>query len=169
MKFQPKSGGAEAVKCELAAECLRASELLRLGVRGWSMVPTIWPDDVLMIEKITPAGVSQGDLVLFGDEGRFFVHRVVNANRFACAIQTRGDAMPRPDSPMDTDDLLGRVTFIVRGGRMLEPNANPGWASRAFAFLFQRSAVAARVIARAHSIYKNRRISSSDRAIPCQS
>jgi len=168
MKSPKKSGEAEAVKCELAGECLRTSGLLRLGVTGWSMVPTVWPEDVLTIEKVTSAGVSAGDLVLFGKEGRFFVHRVVNAD--CASIQTRGDAMQQLDPPIHIDGLLGRVTFIVRNGKLLRPNANRGWANLAVAYMLQRSALAARVATRAYSAYKNRRRTTpNDRAIPCQS
>ena len=68
---------AYALKCELAGEVLRSSGTLRLRAMGWSMLPTVWPGDTLVIERIHSDAVSEGDIVLFGRDRRVFAHRVV--------------------------------------------------------------------------------------------
>ena len=68
---------AHAVKCELAGEVLRASGRVRLQVTGWSMLPSVWPGDTLVIESVASDAVSEGDIVLFSRERRLFAHRVV--------------------------------------------------------------------------------------------
>ena len=61
----------------LASEVLRASGTLRLTAPGHSMLPTLWPGDLLTVEARSIDQVQAGDVVLFTRENRFFVHRVL--------------------------------------------------------------------------------------------
>jgi signal peptidase I len=142
-----------AIKCELASEVLRSSGKLRLRVTGWSMLPTVMPGDTLVIDRIPSDAVSEGDIVLFGRDRRFFVHRVVSASRpQGAGFVTRGDAMPAPDPPVAESDLLGRVSFIVRNGKCLDPTKTMRFSERAVAALVQRSTFAARVVVGVHGM-----------------
>ncbi len=80
----PSLGNANALKCELAGEVLRSSGTLRLRVTGWSMLPTVMPGDTLVIEHVSSDAVSEGDIVLFVRDRRFFVHRVVTKGVARC-------------------------------------------------------------------------------------
>ena len=112
-------GDVNALKCELAGEVLRSSGTLRLQVTGWSMLPAVLPGDTLVIEHIHSGAVSPGDIVLFGRDRRFFVHRVVAGSQSQSgAVLTRGDALPATDPPVPAGDLLGRVSFILRNGKI---------------------------------------------------
>ena len=145
-------GEANALKCELASEVLCSSGRLRLHVTGWSMLPAIMPGDTLEIERIHPDAVSEGDIVLFSRDRRFFVHRVVAKGRPKdAAIVTRGDAMPASDPPVPLSDLLGKVSFILRNGKCIKPNRNLRRSEQAVAALVQRSEFAARVIVGVHA------------------
>lgn len=96
-------------------------------------------------------GISEGDIVLFGRDRRLFVHRVVTGSQPQNAeIVTRGDAMPAPDPPVSESDLLGRVSFILRDGKCIEPSRSLRFSERAVAALVRRSAFAARVVVRVH-------------------
>jgi len=134
-----------ALKCELAVEVLRSCGTLRLQVTGWSMLPTVWPGDTLMIESARTSGVNQGDIVLFGRERRLFVHRVVkklgNSKLVTC-----GDAMSAPDPVIDQHELLGRVSSIQRNGRCIAPRRRQSFSERAIAGLVSNSQIAARVL-----------------------
>jgi len=55
-----------AIKCELASEVLLWSGKLRLRVTGWSMLPSVWPGDTLLVERIGAEEAREGDIVLFG-------------------------------------------------------------------------------------------------------
>jgi len=138
-----------ALKCELAAEVLRASGKLRLGVTGWSMLPTVWPGDVVVIERTSHDSVNEGDIVLLGRDRRFVVHRVVRKGR-ASQLVTRGDAMPQADPPAGENELLGKVSAIVRSGKCIKPAKMLRLRERAVAALVQRSRFAARVVVGAH-------------------
>jgi hypothetical protein len=161
---------AHALKCELAGEVLRSSGRLRLQVMGWSMLPSVWPGDTLVVDSATSDEVSEGDIVLFGRDRRLFAHRAtakINADRW---ILTRGDAMPRPDALVGENELLGRVSYIVRNGRRMEPSRRLRFSERAVAALVRRSEIAARVVVGMHSMRQaSRNQTSTDRAVPCQS
>jgi signal peptidase I len=145
-----------ALKCELADEILRSSGSLRLRVTGWSMLPTVMPGDTLLIERIDSDAVAEGDIVLYGRDRRFFVHRVVTKCQSQKAeFVTRGDAMPAPDPPVPESDLLGRVSFILRNGKCIEPRRTLRLPERAVAAVVQRSTFAARVVVGVHGMGQN--------------
>jgi signal peptidase I len=178
---------AHALKCDLAAEVLRSSASLRLRVMGSSMLPSVWPGDTLLIERVEANAVTAGDLVLFGRNRRLFVHRVVRVGANGDAtILTRGDAMLQPDPPMPSRNLLGRVSYIVRYGRLIEPKKTLGLPQRAVASLIQRSEIAARVAIGVSGVlqgsrrrnsarishptsYQTHNPVSKERVVPCQS
>jgi len=67
----------DKVGCELAAEVLRSYGRLRLRANGASMLPAVWPGDILHVRRQGVAEALPGDIVLFGREGRLVAHRVV--------------------------------------------------------------------------------------------
>ena len=157
MRVMPQAfDDAHALKCELAGEVLRSSGFLRLKVMGWSMLPSVWPGDTLVIEKANSYTVSEGDIVLFGRDRRLFAHRVVTKCSYGAdsRVVTRGDAMPAADSPVSEDELLGKVFLILRDGRSIEPNKTLGFSERTVAALVQRSEIAARVVVGVHGMHQ---------------
>jgi signal peptidase I len=157
MKLSSQSlDDAHALKCELAGEVLRSSGALRLRVTGWSMLPTVMPGDTLVIERISPDAVSEGDIVLFVRDRRFFVHRVVTKGSHDAAILTCGDAMPAVDPPVPGSNLLGRVSLILRNGQRIEPSRNPRLSHRTVSALVRRSTFAARVVVGVHGMRSRR-------------
>ncbi len=146
---------AHAAKCELAAEVLRTQGNLRLGVTGWSMFPSVRPGDVLVVDRTSSSGVSTGEIVLFGRNRRLFVHRVVGKELDGSStVLTRGDAMPQPDAPVNDNDLLGRVSCIVRNGKHIVPRRTLRPAERAVATLVRRSNFVARVVVGVHGLFQ---------------
>jgi signal peptidase I len=143
-----------ALKCELADEVLRSSGRLRLRVTGWSMLPVIFPGDTLLIERANGESVGKGDIVLFHRDRRMFVHRVSAKSGSARDLQivTQGDAMPDPDPPVSGSQLLGKVSFVVRDGRCLEPAKSPKFPVRAVAAMVRRSSSVARVVVGVHKM-----------------
>jgi signal peptidase I len=149
---------AHYVKCELASEILRSSGELRLQVTGWSMLPTVWPGDVLMIDRAGGDEVSEGDIVLFLRDRRLFVHRVVAKDALqsdgpgSAYVATRGDSMSTADLPVAKSDLLGRVSSILHRGKWIEPGKSMGLRARAVAALVRHSDLAARVVVEVHGM-----------------
>jgi len=155
-----------ALKCELASEVLSSSGKLRLCVTGWSMLPSVWPGDTLLVESASAGQVSEGDIVLFGRDRRLFAHRVVARTRALDNPQiiTRGDGMPQPDPPLADSELLGRVSHILRDGRCIEPRTSLPLPERFIAALVRRSESAARLLVRVHGL----RQTFPERVSPCQ-
>jgi len=143
-------GGAHTAKCELASQVLVSSGSLRLKVTGWSMLPAVWPGDTLVIERADRKAVSEGDIILFRRDRRFCIHRVVSKVTEDSTILTRGDSNPEPDPPVADRDLLGKVVFILREGRLIRPSRDLSLSSRAIAAAVRRSDTAARVVVGVH-------------------
>ena len=145
---------AHALKCGLAVEVLRSSGTLHLRVLGWSMLPTVWPGDTLVVERLASNEVFDGDIVLFSNGRRFVAHRVVAGTRRSgrSNVQTQGDAVPHLDSPVSGGNLLGKVSFIVRNGKRIPPRKSLRFPERAAAAVFRRSPLAARVFVGVHGL-----------------
>jgi hypothetical protein len=145
---------AHMVKCELAIDVLRSSGKLRLQVTGWSMLPTIWPGDTLLIERAEASSVSIGDIVLISRDGRLMAHRLVSKRMDKAELVTRGDGMESADPATDNSNLLGKVTLIVRNGRFVRPRRTLSFPEKAAAAVIRHSEVAARVVVGVHGIRK---------------
>ena len=151
--WQPEDR-AHALKCEMAGEVLLSSGCLRLGVTGWSMLPSIWPGDTLELERAHGNELCEGDIVLFTRAERLFAHRVVRMSQHA--FVTRGDAMPGPDAPVDSGELLGRVVCIMRHGKRIAPSRSLRLSHRAIARVARSSDFGARVVVGIRGIFHSR-------------
>jgi hypothetical protein len=118
---------AESVRCELLAETIRVHGKARLRVQGTSMLPSLWPGDVLQVERRVPAEVGAGAIILYLREQRLFAHRLLKKD--AGGLVARGDRLPRPDPPLLPEELLGEVTWVERGGRGFAPARRAGWTA----------------------------------------
>jgi signal peptidase I len=81
-------------------------------VRGGSMSPLLADGDRV---EIAPARFYwPGDVVAFRAGDGLILHRFLGYRRYGgrLAAVTRGDAAPRPDSPVSLDRLLGRVVRV---------------------------------------------------------
>jgi signal peptidase I len=106
----------------LATQVLRTFGELRFVARGSSMIPTIYPGDILLVARQPAANVGCGQVVLTSRGGRFCAHRVIRKMEEGGrqALITRGDALVDEDPPVSEHDLLGRVTAVVRGRKRIE-------------------------------------------------
>jgi signal peptidase I len=158
---------AHTVRCELASEVLRSSGRLRLQVMGWSMLPAVWPGDVVTVERAQCEDVSAGDIVLFTRDRRLFVHRVVakTGRGETLRIITRGDGMSEPDPPISNFQLLGKISLITRGEKRIAPPRNIGFGWRMIGALVRRSHWCARVLVRLYEFGHR----SEGHLAPCRS
>jgi signal peptidase I len=126
------------LKLSLALDVLRSEGEARLTVGGGSMLPSIWPGDILDICRVHAAQLSLGDIVVFAREQRLVVHRVVGMSRVRdeIVLTTRGDRSPRADGPVPAREVLGKVRSIKRGQRNFIPRV-ACWAQIASWFLLR--------------------------------
>lgn len=114
---------------ELAEEVIRRFGEVRLRVFGTSMAPAILPGDLVVVRRAGLDEISAGDVVLFGRDGRFFVHRTVRRSIATSAdgagrscLVTRGDRLQQDDPPVSSKEILGRAISLVRDGRQIAPD-----------------------------------------------
>lgn len=143
-----------SARTDLAAESLRLSGTLRIKVTGWSMLPTIWPGDTIVVNTADHSQIAAGDIALFRRKNDFFVHRVLGVNSSPMEVLSRGDCMPQADPPFASGELLGKVQFIVRGEKRMEPSQKLSATHRAVAGLL-RFESAARIAVTARELYRN--------------
>jgi hypothetical protein len=107
----------------LATSVLRQGGTIFLKAWGTSMLPSVWPGDVLTIRSIASTEISPGDIVLVLDRDRLVIHRLLGRHMDPSlqAWMTKGDSMPDDDPPTSHFALLGRVVSIRRGARELTP------------------------------------------------
>jgi hypothetical protein len=157
---------ATALKCGLASEVLRSFGGLRFAATGWSMLPTVWPGDTLVIESVRQDQVRIGDLVLVGRDGRLCAHRVIctagdpeNSHWI-----TQGDAMPAPDRPVIGSELLGRVAYLIRAGKLVAVPAELSVVRRLISKIVRHSVPAARAL-----VYLHRMVHIPAKSAPAKS
>ena len=100
------SGNAE--RSALVADALRLSGRLRLQVHGESMLPALWPGDVVEIASCSIEDLRPGEIVLARRDGRLFLHRLVSTCK-PDGFLLRGDSMPDSDPQFPAEALLGRL------------------------------------------------------------
>jgi len=145
---------AVVLKCELASDVLRTFGTLRFAATGWSMLPTIWPNDTLVVERVRPDQIHLGDIVLAHRENRLCAHRVISLPKQSANPQwiTQGDAMPAPDLPLRAEELLGRVVSLIRGEDRFALSPKMGVIDNLIAITIRRSFFAARVLMYLHNL-----------------
>jgi signal peptidase I len=163
-------GPAHILKCELAAEVLRSSGKLRLGVTGCSMLPTVWPGDTLVVERVSPDQIRIGDVVVIARDGKLCEHRVVSIPEEAGNRRwiTRGDALPVPDRPVLESELLGRASYLIRAGKLIAVPAELNVVEQLIAKILQNSAPAARALVYLHRKAHIPEKSAPGESVPCQ-
>lgn len=141
-------------KIDFLAELLRRRYAIALKARGTSMLPSLWPGDVLTIQSIANGGAAAGDIVLILRDNRFFVHRLVGLRMVEGRLQwiTRGDGMPHDDPPAADCELLGSVINVCRGNRNLVPRRQISSPQSAMAWMLCRSGRFRSLVLRIHAI-----------------
>jgi signal peptidase I len=111
----------EQCKHNLATQVLRSWGALQLRVNGASMIPTLWPGDLLTLRSQNFEQIEPGNLVLYVREEKFIVHRAIRKLMTADGefLITQGDCVAREDAPVPATALLGTVSQIQRHGLVL--------------------------------------------------
>jgi signal peptidase I len=118
------SESRDDIKLDLASEALRSGGTVCLKAWGTSMLPSVWPGDLLTVQSVPHAEIVAGDIILVLRNNRFSIHRLIETQQSRdCVLWiTRGDAVPGNDPPAIASELLGRVTAIRRADRCFAPS-----------------------------------------------
>jgi ribosomal protein S18 acetylase RimI-like enzyme len=124
----------DEVTIDLWEEILRNGNDFRFRAFGVSMLPLIREKDILIIEPAKITDLSVGDIILYKDGGKPFVHRIikkkVSQNTTICI--TKGDYMHQPDQPINSSQILGKLTYLERNDKKIHFNT---FGMKKFGFL----------------------------------
>jgi signal peptidase I len=156
-----------ALKCEMAAQVLRAFGTLRLEVTGLSMLPSVWPGDLLFIERRDMREIAAGEIVLFARGGKLIAHRVLRKTVVGDETHavTRGDGLLSADEPVSPAELLGSVRYVLRAGQYVAPETDVRFLARVTTEMVRRFGCIARILAFVHRVHEE----AWRRKIPCRS
>lgn len=77
------ASGRRTTECVLAAEVLLKYGKLRFRAHGVSMLPTVWPGDVLSVTSLGSSTLLPGEIVLYRRQGTLVAHRLVRVQDVA--------------------------------------------------------------------------------------
>jgi hypothetical protein len=149
----PERSDWRAVRSALVADVLRSNRHLqvRLLLRGESMLPTLWPGDVVAIESCSIDDARRGEIVLALRDSRFVLHRLIDPCT-AKGFLLRGDSMPDLDPLFPPEALVGRL--VRRNSLLGRTRFATNWCgmawSRAWGTLFCHWGFARRIALRLH-------------------
>jgi signal peptidase I len=161
------SGTLAFEKCELACDLLESFGKLHFPATGWSMLPTVWPGDTLVVEPIKPSQLRIGDIVVIHRKGNFIGHRIVwiGEEPTGPLAITQGDALGSPDQPVGEIDLLGKIAYLIRAGKCVPVPRERRVVDRFLANALRRSNLLPRALVFVH----NKVRVSRESVVPCQS
>lgn len=144
-----------AACCALVKDVAWGGGDVRLMVSGASMLPVLWPGDVVTVRQCAFGEFEPGEIAVFHQQEMLVTHRVVGVA--GDCLTTCGDARTRLDEPVHPNEIVGRVVRIARGGRSMDAERTLGpertLGQRAAAWIFRRSDFCVRV-----TLYVSRRL-----------
>ena len=125
---------------EMIEETLNRDHSIRFRAPGDSMYPTICDGDVVTVMPIESASITIGDIILYRHRSGVTAHRVIrilkrSEKNSRSALQGpqdrslsetlefvfRGDAAINDDTPVSSEQILGKVVSTERNGRRIDP------------------------------------------------
>lgn len=143
-------------KIELAAELLRKGEAIQLKAHGTSMLPAIWPGDVLTIEHRSDMSIAVGEIVVSAIDDRIFIHRLLRRDLASEEWITRGDCLEHDDPAIREAQIIGRVIEIRRYHRAFAPHQRCSLFAKAQSLILRRSDLIRGIALRVHAFLQNR-------------
>ncbi|WP_347273584.1 signal peptidase I [Candidatus Kuenenia sp.] len=122
----------------------QTNERFAIPIVGRSMYPLIREGDNVLVE----CGYSQirrGDIIAFRSENKLIVHRVLTISEKGTGFSfiTKGDNVPHADPVVSHSEIIGKVSAIKRGEKMLSLDT---FAGRSTGWLIIRSTPVVRAL-----------------------
>jgi hypothetical protein len=117
VKRAAPSASRDQTIAALISATLRAGHVVRFRALGSSMVPALWPGDVLVAKPLDGAPPAIGDITLTMSDRGLIVHRLVEQRLRdgETLIVTRGDALATCDPATPASAVVGVV--VSRNGQ----------------------------------------------------
>jgi hypothetical protein len=152
------TGSRDSLKRELAVEILERFSEVQFIAHGSSMLPFIYPGDLLTVRSFGCSPPSAGDIVLCFRQGEFRVHRIVGIVRDgpSALYVLRGDALLEDDPPVRRPELLGRVASVLRRGEPCKLDSSKALRQRLLRSVVRRSSAASTLLLGWHALLLRR-------------
>jgi signal peptidase I len=170
-----RAAGEQPAQWATAEEVLHIPGAVSLRVASCSMLPVLWPGDVIAVRRVEDRDITPGKLVVYLAKDflvrqtvrwdpaaesmtngvvvtMFTVHRAVRWERGA--LITRGDAIPVDDSPVQPASILGEVVAIQRRRARLVPKEQLTGAQKLFCFFLHRVPRLPILVMRLYSLHR---------------
>lgn len=105
----------------LIKEFLVLGHAVRFRAKGTSMIPTIRDGEFITVCPVKPSDIRLHDIILYQSNTSLTAHRVIRQQRATPNVVfiTRGDASGSCDSPVESDQVFGKVICVDRNGRSI--------------------------------------------------
>ena len=124
-KTQSPACSPQRLFVDVSTELLRHGRAIRFRAPGSSMHPTIKDEDTITVDPVERTAIKPGDVLLYRSKVGVIAHRVVRIekeNGTAHQFILRGDASGSPDAPVLPHQILGKVVWVERCGRLIDPS-----------------------------------------------
>jgi len=144
----------QSARASLAGEVLQRTGRVVIRVYGTSMLPALWPGDIVFFGTCDPGCVVTGDVLLCCCDDRLLVHRVRAVLRHGGDLHfvTQGDTQRGCDRPIRAQQVLGRAVWVRRGASPArEISRRRSNVNLAFSWIAARSTVVCEIALRIHA------------------
>ena len=109
---------------DLWEEVLDKGYSFRFKAFGVSMLPLIRAGDILTIKPVEYVDLSIGDIILYENNSKPFVHRIIKIRRLenSFIFITKGDFLRRTDQSIKSPQILGKLAYLERNGNRIHFN-----------------------------------------------
>lgn len=129
---------------DLAFELGRSAGKIRLKLYGTSMVPALWPTDIVTVQCCSALSLTPGQIAVCRTEVGLVAHRVLRREHSTLIL--RGDSLRIPDPPVHHSQLLGVVIAAERAGKAVSLCRTP-WLAL-FSWVIRHSSVCRHIVLR---------------------
>src|SRR5579884_2713128 len=140
-------------KFQLIIAALESLKHVNMKALGSSMLPSIWPGDIVLIASAGSEQFEVGAIVVIRKSAGLLIHRLIAR---AAWLTSRGDAMPQADPPVRPGDVLGKVTKVYRGMREIRIRRQLSPVHRLAALLLCHSQLLLNLTLRAANFWNRR-------------
>lgn len=108
---------------DISTELLHRGYSVCFRAPGNSMHPTISNGELITVKPVAPSDLKRRDIILYRLKRGVIAHRLVRIRRIkgdAHYFILRGDASGACDYPVETHQVLGKVTSVNRGGSTVD-------------------------------------------------
>lgn len=111
------------ISLELIREAICKRGYFKFGVEGSSMFPFLLERDDVLIDKARTENLRVGDIIAYPRGDILVVHRIKEIYQLSNKklFITQGDNLDFQDIPVRSEDIIGKVSTVIRGNKRFSP------------------------------------------------